>query len=85
MFSERISSKNIRINTVAPGVTDTPMARASEDYGSESEEYKSILQRQYLGICSPNDITNAVVFLLSNMSNKITGSCLSVDGGKLSS
>ena len=84
-LAKELAPKNIRINTVAPGVTDTPMARASEDYGSESEEYKSILQRQYLGICSPNDITNAVVFLLSNMSNKITGSCLSVDGGKLSS
>ena len=85
-LAKELAPKNIRINTVAPGVTDTPMARgAEEEYGSESEEYKLILQRQYLGICDPNDIANAVVFLLSDMSGKITGNCIPVDGGKLSS
>ena len=84
-LAKELAPKNIRINTVAPGVTDTPMVRAAEEYGKESEEYKLILQRQYLGVCDPGDIANAVVFLLSDMSLKITGNCIPVDGGKLSS
>ena len=42
-LAKELASKNIRVNTVAPGVTDTPMARSAEDYGSDSEEHKMIL------------------------------------------
>lgn len=84
-MAKELAPKNIRINTVAPGVTDTPMAREADAYGSGSDAYKQILDRQYLGICQPTDIANAVVFLMSDMSKMITGSCISVDGGKLSS
>lgn len=84
-MAKELAPKNIRVNTVAPGVTDTPMARAAEDYGSDSDEHKMILARQYLGICQPADIANTVAFLLSDMSRMITGSCIAVDGGKLTS
>lgn len=84
-IAKELAPKNIRINTVAPGVTDTPMARMSESYGGDSEEYKQILRRQYLGICQPEDIANTVVYLMSDLSKMVTGSCISVDGGKLSS
>lgn len=84
-IAKELSSKRIRINTVAPGVTDTPMAKLSEDYSADSEEYRQILQRQYLGICRPEDIADTIAFLMSDMSKMITGSCISVDGGKLSS
>lgn len=84
-MAKELASKKIRVNTVAPGVTDTPMARAAEDYGSNSEEHKMILARQYMGICKPIDIANTIAFLLSDMSRMITGSCISVDGGKLTS
>lgn len=84
-LAKELASKKIRVNTVAPGVTDTPMARASEDYASDSEEHKMIWARQYMGVCQPIDIANAVAFLMSDMSKMITGSCISVDGGKLTS
>lgn len=84
-MAKELASKNIRINTVAPGVTDTPMAKLSEEYGSDSEEYKLIYQRQYLGICQPRDIADSIAFLMSDMSKMITGNCICVDGGKLSS
>ena len=84
-LAKELAPKNIRVNTVAPGVTDTAMARAAEDYGSGSEEHRQILLRQYLGICRPTDIANTVAFLMSDMSKMITGSCIAVDGGKLSS
>lgn len=84
-IAKELAPKNIRINTVAPGVTDTPMARAAEEYSSDSDEHKMILARQYLGVCQPIDIANAIAFLMSDMSKMITGTCLPVDGGKLTS
>lgn len=81
-----LAQRNIRINTIAPGTTDTPMFRLAEkDFGSDSEAFSRRLHRQYLGLCQPEDIANAVVFLLSDMSKMISGSCLCVDGGKLTS
>ena len=44
-----------------------------------------ILARQYMGVCQPLDIANTIAFLLSDMSRMITGNCIAVDGGKLSS
>ena len=84
-MAKELAPKGIRVNTVAPGVTETPMARATEEYGSDSDEHKMILARQYLGICQPVDIANAIAFLMSDMSKMITGSCIAVDGGKLTS
>ena len=84
-LAKELAPKGFRINTVAPGVTDTPMAREADNYGSDSDEHKAILQRQYLGICQPEDIADAVVYLMSDLAKKVTGSCIAVDGGKLSS
>lgn len=84
-LAKELAPRRIRVNTVAPGVTDTPMARAAEDYSSDSDEYKMILGRQYMGVCSPLDIANTIAFLMSDMSQMITGNCIPVDGGKLSS
>ncbi len=81
-----LAPKGIRVNTVAPGTTDTPMFKnAKDDIGVDSEVFQRRLDRQYLGICQAEDIANAVVFLLSSMSRMISGSCLAVDGGKLTS
>lgn len=84
-IAKELSIKNIRVNTIAPGTTDTEMFRLAEKNFSESESFNSRVNRQYLGLCVPNDIANAVVFLLSKMSRMITGNCIPVDGGKLSS
>lgn len=84
-MAKELSSKGIRVNTVAPGVTNTKMFDDFESMDEDSDEYKAILQRQYLGICQPVDIANSIAFLLSDMSRMITGSCIVVDGGKLTS
>lgn len=84
-MAKELSSKGIRVNTVAPGVTRTSMLEKFEVVKIDSEEAHSITQRQYLGICEPVDIANAITFLLSDMSRMITGSCITVDGGKLTS
>ena len=84
-LAKELAPKNIRVNTVAPGVTNTLMATNFEQMGIESEEIKMIKSRQYLGVCEPVDIANAIAFLLSDLSRMITGSCINVDGGKLTS
>lgn len=84
-MAKELSPKGIRINTVAPGATDTPMAREAADYRDGTEEQRINTLRQYLGTCQPQDIADAIAFLLSDMSRRITGTCLPVDGGKLTS
>lgn len=83
-LAKELAPKGIRLNNVAPGVTNTTMASNFEALGIDSKESKSIIERQYLGPCEPEDIADTVLFLLSDMSRKITGSCICVDGGKLS-
>lgn len=84
-LAKELAPKGIRLNTVAPGATDTPMAREAADYRDGTEEQRVNALRQYLGTCQPADIADSVAFLLSDMSRMITGICLPVDGGKLSS
>lgn len=84
-LAKELAPKGIRLNTVAPGATDTPMAREAIDYRDGTDEQRVNELRQYLGICQPTDIANGVAFLLSDMSRMITGTCLPVDGGKLTS
>jgi len=82
-MAKELAPKGIRMNTVAPGATDTPMAREAADYREGTDELKFNELRQYLGTCQPSDIADAVAFLLSDMSKMISGLCLPVDGGKL--
>ena len=84
-LAKELAPKGIRLNTVAPGATDTPMAREVADYRDGTEEQRFNELRQYLGTCQPFDIAHGVAFLLSDMSRMITGTCLPIDGGKLSS
>ncbi len=84
-LAKELSSKGIRVNTIAPGTTDTPMYRQAVAEHGDSEAFSSRLERQYLGLCEPADIANGVIFLLSDMAKMISGSCLGIDGGKLSS
>ena len=84
-LAKELSSKSIRVNTIAPGSTDTPMFRLAAESHGDSDSFSSRLERQYLGLCQPIDIANGVVFLLSDMSAMISGSCLGIDGGKLTS
>jgi len=84
-LAKELAPKGIRLNTVAPGATDTPMAKEAANYQDGTDEQRFNELRQYLGTCQPKNIADSVVFLLSDMSSMITGTCLPVDGGKLTS
>jgi NAD(P)-dependent dehydrogenase (short-subunit alcohol dehydrogenase family) len=79
-------AKNIRVNAVCPGDTDTPMLR-SEAAGlgiAYDQLVKDSSNDRPLGrIGTPMEIAQAVLFLASNASAFVTGSILVVDGGGL--
>ncbi|WP_425417668.1 SDR family NAD(P)-dependent oxidoreductase [Oricola indica] len=71
----------IRSNTVCPGAVDTPM---TGDIYAQKERVQRMENRTPLGrIAKPEDIANAILFLLSDEADFITGIDLPVDGGLL--
>lgn len=77
---EEFSERRIRVNSVAAGAVNTPMhQRIVDKSGSDAEmEY---VNSHPLGIGNTSDIAQAVIFLLSDASKWVTGTCLVVDGG----
>ncbi|MBR5088569.1 MAG: SDR family oxidoreductase [Ruminiclostridium sp.] len=85
-LAKELWQKGIALNTVQPGMTMTDMTQGFIDMqGIESDAYIHTMQRQYGGMCSVEDIANAVAFLISPNARMITGVSLPVDGGALSS
>ena len=74
-----LGSFGIRVNALAPGLTDTDMG------GITSEEVKAIaVSRNVMKrLGKPEEIEDAAVFLASDLSRFITGQTLRVDGGLL--
>ncbi len=69
---------NIFVNTVAPGLIDTPLTRALP----EDVKQKLIDAQPTKSMGQPDDVANAVIFLSSDKTRFITGQILYVDGGK---
>ncbi|NMH29539.1 SDR family NAD(P)-dependent oxidoreductase [Flavobacterium silvaticum] len=80
-LSKELGAKNVRINSILPGATETEGATsAGVTKGSEHE--KMFIAKTPLGRRGqPEDIAKAVVFLASDEAAWITGEQLSVSGG----
>ena len=75
-LARELGPKGIRVNAVAPGITETDMMKAVPAAVLEPLVKQIPLRR--LG--QPEDIANAFVFLASEEASYITGVVLSVDG-----
>lgn len=79
-----LGQKGIRLNTVLPAATNTAMYSDYMELKANMKETEMKIEanpRQYLGMNTPSDVSNAIIFLLSPASRKITGVQLPVDGG----
>lgn len=67
----------IRVNAIAPGLTDTEMAGMLSEDDQKIASGMSIMGRKG----KPEEIANAAAFLASNLSSYITAQVIRVDGG----
>jgi len=77
-LANELGWRKIRINAIAPGPTDTQALRGT--VGDYADELVKTMPIKRLG--KPEDMANAVLFLLSDESSWITGHILNVDGGQ---
>lgn len=70
---------NIQVNAVAPGFIYTGMTKASFDIPEVRAQSEALIPNGRLGM--PEDISSVVIFLLSDMSDYVTGTMLFADGG----
>jgi NAD(P)-dependent dehydrogenase (short-subunit alcohol dehydrogenase family) len=77
--------QNIRVNCICPGDTDTPMLRdEARQLGRVDEQFLAeAADRPLQRIGKPEDIAQAVLYLVSDAASFVTGAALVVDGGGL--
>ena len=76
-LARELAPKNIRVNAVAPGITETDMVAKLP-----KEMIEPLIKTIPIGrIGKPKDIANAFLFLASDMASYVTGEILQVDGG----
>lgn len=88
MFGKSLAMEvapGIRVNTICPGIIDTPLFRTSyEDAPDPKAEFASILNRYLIKRPGePLEVAQAALFLTCDESSFITGSALAVDGGRV--
>lgn len=82
VLSKELGPKNIRINTIAPGVTDTEGNHTAGIIGGDLE--KQMVAMTPLGrVGQPEDIAKVAVFLASDDASWVTGERITVAGGLL--
>lgn len=74
--AKELASKDIRVNSIAPGLTKTDMLDAT-DIVKLSDRIQNIGMKR---LAVPDDIANACLFLASDLSDYISGQILNVDG-----
>ncbi len=75
------ASQQINVNAICPGYVRTPLSESVLKIGDTYQKVISRIPMRRIG--STTDIANAVLFLVSPMSDYITGTTLNVDGGLL--
>lgn len=76
-IARELAPYNIRVNAIAPGLTDTGMANQMEE-----KAWKEMVARTDMNrLGKPEEIANLIVFLASDKASFITGNVYRIDGG----
>lgn len=78
-FAIEYASRQINFNIVSPSMTDTELVADIPQKAKMLTEAKTPLKR----LCKPEDVANAVAFLVSDKANFITGETIRVNGGQV--
>lgn len=70
-----IAPRGMRANALAPGLVDTPLVNKVRDWLDEKAKMYP------LGLGRPEDVAYAAIYLLADVSRKVTGTRLHLDGG----
>jgi len=77
-MSRELAPHGIRVNAVAPGVTNTAMPRL----GNTEEELAELARRNPTGrLAEPEDIADVIVFLATDDARHVVGQLIHVNGG----
>jgi NAD(P)-dependent dehydrogenase (short-subunit alcohol dehydrogenase family) len=79
VMSLDLAPYNIQVNAVAPGFIYTGMTAKSFDQPIIRKQSEELIPNGRIGI--PEDISSVILFLLSEMSNYVTGTTIFADGG----
>jgi NAD(P)-dependent dehydrogenase (short-subunit alcohol dehydrogenase family) len=80
-FAKELGAKNIRVNALLPGLTETKFSQVLIETESI---YKIALQQIPLGRhAQPGEMAGAVLYLVSDAASFTTGTCIVCDGGNL--
>jgi NAD(P)-dependent dehydrogenase (short-subunit alcohol dehydrogenase family) len=78
-----LGPQGIRVNAIAPGLTDTPAFRATSRLGARNDDSsifdKLVLPLKRIG--SPREVANLSTWLLGDEASYVTGGLYHVDGG----
>ena len=80
VLSREVGNSNIRVNVVSPGLTNTEMMKNSTDKDF-LQNVKNQIPLNRIG--EPVDIAKLVLFLVSDLSEYVTGQDIRIDGGLL--
>lgn len=83
-LASEYAGQKIRFNCVSPGYVETSMLdNVKRLYKSEEEFNEALVKKHALGLGTPQDVANAIVYLLAEASKWVTGSVMNADGGYL--
>lgn len=77
--AKELAAKKIRVNSVNPGMVDTPLIHGGVI--SEEQLEKDVQNYPLKRYGEPEDIANGIIYLLSDASSWVTGHALVIDGG----
>jgi 3-oxoacyl-[acyl-carrier protein] reductase len=76
-IAKELAKNNIRVNAIAPGLTETEMATGME----QKAKNEMLTQSAFNRLAKPEEIAQLALFLASDKSSFITGQTIRIDGG----